>query len=65
MAERTMTTEVGPGVLAPASSVRAVERHSPHQDPGEKPRRRPRDEEEDESPADASATPSHQLDRLA
>lgn len=60
-----LSTNLTSGVLAPASSVRAVEGQSARQDTEGNPRRRPRsDREEPDLPVEPGEA-EHQLDRLA
>lgn len=56
--------DMGGGLLAPASSVRALEGHSPPRENDQHPRRRRRDREDSDSPPEAAEAPNHQLDRL-
>lgn len=52
--------------LMPAASVRAVDDHSPRQDPHGNNRHHSRqDRDETEMPAEPGEAPEHQLDRLA
>jgi len=64
-----LSTDLALGVLTPASSVRSVEGHSPHQDAEGKARRRPRLKQDDPTDAETidseSDNPNHQLDHMA
>lgn len=62
-----LTTNLAPGILSPASAVRAAEGHPPNANVDAKARRRrpsEPDEPDDLSPSDAGAPP-HLLDDLA
>jgi hypothetical protein len=68
MGNGDLSTDLGWGILMPASSVRPVEGHSPHADAEAKARRRSHPEKKDhdgEEASDADDTPAHQLDHLA
>jgi hypothetical protein len=70
MVNSDLSTDLSLGILSPASSVRALDRRSPHSDPEGKARRRPRREEEETGDDDGAnldtADPlPHQLDHLA
>jgi len=64
MDANNVTNDVRAGLLAPASSVRAIEGDLPPRENGESPRRRRRDREDADSLPDPAETPNHQLDRL-
>ena len=64
MEANNVTNDVSARLLAPASSVRAIEGHLPPRENGESPRRRRRDREDADSLPDPAETSTHQLDRL-
>ena len=65
MANGDLTTGLGLGILAPASSVPAVSGHAPPRDSDGKPRRRPPSEPDDDELHDLENRPEHELDSLA
>jgi len=63
-----LSSDLTMGLLAPASSVRAVDGHSPQRDADGKRRRRPQSERENDDTDGSSpeaGIPAHQLDSLA
>jgi len=65
MAESTSRSDLGTGILAPASSIHGVEIHTRRQENADERRRRRREQEEAESGSEMVDVPSHKLDRLA
>ena len=58
------------GILPPASAIRPVDSHSPHDHGEGKSRRRPQPPEQEpeaeaDPPADKAEQPTHEIDRLA
>lgn len=64
MESSRVINDMGGELLAPASSVRALEGHPPPRENDQHPRRRRRDREDSDSRPDRAETPNHQLDRL-
>jgi hypothetical protein len=66
MENASVSTNLALDVLTPATSVRAVDGHSPHQDAqGHSRRQSRRDRDETDVPAEPGELTEHQLDRLA